>query len=138
MQERAGLAGRTAMFPPDYVRAASARATEADRRLHLLVLEGGHALLARARAALARGDAVAFAADVERTQESLRELVSRLERDDGGAMVDRVTALQHALLGQMALASAARSLSRVDEVLAAFGPVVEAYRELARRVAGTP
>ena len=126
------------MLPPEYLRGAAAGpSTSLDRRrVHLLVLEGGHALLSRARHALERGDVTGFACDLQRTQEALVELVRTLDRGESAVIAERLGALHDSLLGQLALVSAERSLARVDAALRAFGPIVEAYREIVRHAGG--
>lgn len=120
------------MLPPDYVRRyATAQVTSADRgRLLLLVLEGGHAFLARARAALERGDVPAFVADVARMQDVLLELAQTLDHARGGDIAPRLARLYEFMIGHLARANAERSLALLDEVRRAYEPIVDAYRRI--------
>ena len=68
------------MIPPAYVRRAEGTAEPPRHgRVLLVILDGGHACLVRARAALAAGDFTAFAADVCRTQAALLEAASAVD-----------------------------------------------------------
>jgi flagellar biosynthetic protein FliS len=125
------------ILPPDYVRRSeTAPATTVDRsRLLLLVLEGGHAFLVRARAALAGGDARGFVADLRRTQDVLLELSQTLDRTGGGEIVAELGRLSELMVGHLALASAEGSLEHVDAVLRAYDPVLDAYRRIVHAAA---
>jgi flagellar protein FliS len=120
------------MIPPDYVRRyAAVQITSADRgRLLLLVLEGGQAFLARARAALERGDVHAFVADLARMQDVLLELGQTLDHGRGGDIAARLARLYEFMIGRLARANAERSLTLIDEVLRAYDPIVDAYRQV--------
>ena len=123
------------MLPPDYVhRAVPAGVAPADRgRLLLLVLEAGHAFLVRARGALEQGDVAGFAADLRRTQDAILELTQAIDHRADAAMAASLTRLYDVMIGQLALATAERSLAHVDEVLRTYVPIVEAYREAVGR-----
>ena len=120
------------MLPPDYVRRPAASSTVAvDRgRLLLLLLEGGQAFLTRARDALARGDMPTFVRDLGRTQDVLLQLSRRLDAPDATDVAARLGRLYEFMVGHLALANAERGLALVDEVQRAYGPIVDAYREL--------
>ena len=113
------------MIPPAYVRRADGTA-EAPRhgRVLLVILDGGQACLVRARAALAAGDFAAFAADVCRTQAALVEAASAVDPATDGPLAARIDELHDAMVGNLALANRERTLERLDEVLAAFGPLL--------------
>ena len=119
------------MIPPDYVRRqARAQSTSLDRaRLALLVLEGGHAFLTRARGALERGDVSAFVADLARTQDVVLEIAQSADAR-GSSVAAELARVHELMVGRLARANAARSLDLVDEILRAYGPILEAYRQL--------
>ena len=120
------------MIPPDYVRRyAAAQITSVDRgRLLLLVLEGGQAFLGRARAALERSDIPAFVADIARMQDVLLELAQTLDHERGGDLAPRLAALYEFMIRHLARANAERSMALVDDVLRAYDPIVDAYRQV--------
>jgi flagellar secretion chaperone FliS len=120
------------MIPPDYVRRyAAAQITSVDRgRLLLLVLEGGQAFLGRARTALERSDIPAFVADVARMQDVLLELAQTLDHTRGGDIAARLAQLYEFMIRHLARANVERSLALVDEVLRAYDPIVDAYRQV--------
>ena len=127
------------MLPPAYVRRdAVAAVTAIDRGwLLLLVLEGGQAFLARAREALTRGDMAAFAQDLGRTQDVLLTLSKHIDGTAGRDVAAGLGRLHALLVGRLALANAERGLALVDEVQGAYGPLVEAYREIVTRIAAS-
>ena len=119
------------MFPPEYVRRATAEPIAVGRgRLLLLVLEGGQAFLVRARTALERGDLAGFVTDVSRTQDVLLELAQTLDRDGRGDIAARLERLHGFLVGHLARGNAERSLDMIDEMLRAYEPIIDAYREV--------
>jgi len=117
------------MIPPAYVRRAEGSA-ELPRhgRMLLVILDGGHACLVRARAALAAGDLAAFAADVCRTQAALLEAASAVDPATDGPLAARIDELHDAMVGNLALANREHALERLDEVLGAFGPLLHDCR----------
>lgn len=120
------------MLPPDYVRGRATAASSIDRaRLELLVLEGGAAFLARARDALARGDVSAFAADLARAQDVVLEIAQTADAR-GSAVGARLVAVVDLMVRRLARANRDRGLELVDELLHAYGPIVDAYRERVR------
>jgi flagellar protein FliS len=120
------------MIPPDYIRRyATAQITSVDQgRLLLLVLEGGQAFLGRARAALERNDVPAFVADVARMQDVLLELAQTLDHARGGDIATRLAQLYDFMIRHLARANVERSVDLVDEVLRAYDPIVDAYRQV--------
>ena len=124
------------MIPPEYVLRATAETTAASRgRLLLLVLEGGQAFLVRARTALERGDFAGFVTDVSRTQDVLVQLAQTLDHDGRGEIAAQLERLHAFLVGRLARANVERSLDMIDEMLAAYEPIVDAYRHVALPVA---
>ena len=118
------------MIPPDYVpRPADVRPTSLERaRLELLFLEGGHAFLARARMALERGDVGGFVADIARTQDVVVEIAQSADAR-GSSVAARLAEVREMMVRRLAHANAARSLDLVDDILRAYGPIVEGYRQ---------
>ena len=117
------------MIPPAYVRRAEETAELPCRaRVLLVMLDGGHACLVRARAALAAGDLAAFAADVCRTQAALLEAASAVDPATDGPLAARIDELHDAMVGNLALANRERTLERLDEVLARFAPLLHDCR----------
>ena len=117
------------MIPPAYVRRADETAALPRRgRVLLVILDGGQACLVRARAALAAGDFAAFAADVCRTQAALFEAASAVDPATDGPLAARIDELHDAMVGNLALANRERTLERLDEVLAAFAPLLHDCR----------
>src|SRR5258706_8173212 len=121
------------MIPPAYLHChVTTQVTSVDQpRLMLLVLEGGHAFLLRARGALERGDLAGFMADLGRTQDALAELTQALDHVRGGDVAARLERVYELLVGDLALADAARCLGRIDAALEIFGSIVDAYRRVA-------
>jgi flagellar protein FliS len=120
------------MIPPEYVRRyATVEVASVERgRLLLLVLEGGEAFLARARGALVRGDVAGFVADLGRTQDVVLELVQTLDHPGDGEVAASLGRLHERMVRQLARANVERSLALVDELLVAYGPIVDAYRQV--------
>jgi flagellin-specific chaperone FliS len=117
------------MIPPVYVRRAEEPADLPRRgRVLLVILDGGQACLVRARAALAAGDLTAFAADVCRAQAALLEAASAVDPGTDGPLAARIDELHDAMVGNLALANREGTLERLDEVLAAFGPLLHDCR----------
>ena len=120
------------MIPPAYVeRCVTPQTAAADRgRLLLLVLEGGHAFLMRARAALECGNLAGFVTDVSRTQTVIVELAPTLEDDGQGDLAAALERLHDLLIGNLALGNAERSREMIDEMLRGYEPIVDAYRQV--------
>ena len=117
------------MIPPAYVRRTDETAALPRRgRVLLVILDGGQACLMRARAALAAGDFAAFAADFCRTQAALFEAASAVDPAIDGPLAARIDELHDAMVGNLALANRERTLERLDEVLAAFAPLLHDCR----------
>ena len=120
------------MIPPAYVRRADETAGPSRHaRLLLVMLEGGHACLVRARAALGAGDLRGFASDVCRTQAALLEAAGAVDPAVDGPLAARIDELHDAMVGQLALANREHAMARLDEVLAAFDPVLQDCRTAA-------
>jgi flagellar biosynthetic protein FliS len=120
------------MLPAVYVEgAACAHRTSHDRgRLVLLVLEAGRTHLGRARTALEAADVACFAAELARAHQVIGELLASLEHASGGAAATSVGRLWSRLLRHLTIADAERSLARLDEVLAVYVPVADAFRQV--------
>jgi flagellin-specific chaperone FliS len=116
------------MIPPAYVRRVEEAAGGRRDRVVLVILEGGHACLVRARGALADGDLAGFAADVCRTKEALLEAASAVDAADAGGLAARIDALHDAMVGNLALATREGALERLDALLASFGPLLHVCR----------
>jgi hypothetical protein len=78
--------------------------------------------------ALAAGEFAAFAADVGRTQAALLEAASAVDPATDGPLAARIDELHDAMVGNLALANRERTLERLDEVLAAFAPLLHDCR----------
>jgi flagellar protein FliS len=112
---------------------AAAQIGSVDRsQLLLLVLEGGLRFLRRARAALVAGELEQFGAQLARAQAVIAELLLTLDHAAGGPLARDLAGLYTFMLLHLMRANAERSVERVDEVLAAFAPIVEAFREVVR------
>jgi len=120
------------MLPPEYVRRdVPAQMAVVDRgRLALLVLEGGHAFLMRARDALERGDLRSFASDLGRTRDVLLEVSQTIDDTPGGDIAASLGRLHQLMVSSLALANAERGLALVDEVLRAYVPIIDRYRQI--------
>jgi flagellin-specific chaperone FliS len=95
------------------------------------VLEGGAAFLARARDALVRGDLSAFAADLARTQDVVLEIAQTADAR-GTTVGGRLAAVVDLMVRRLARANGDRGVELVDELLHAYGPIVDAYRARVR------
>jgi flagellin-specific chaperone FliS len=117
------------MIPPAYVRRAEETADLPRRgRVLLVMLDGGHACLVRARAALVAGDLAAFATDVCRTKAALLEAAGAVDPATDGPLAARIDELHDAMVGNLALANRERTLEHLDDVLRAFGPLLHDCR----------
>jgi flagellin-specific chaperone FliS len=116
------------MIPPAYVRRVEEAGGGRRDRVVLVILEGGHACLVRARDALAGGDLAGFAADVCRTKDALHEAASAVDAAVEGGLAARIDALHDTMVGNLALASREGALERLDALLASFGPLLHACR----------
>jgi flagellar protein FliS len=117
-------------------RYAASQVTMVDReRLLLLVLEGGTKFLRLAREALAAGDARRFAEDLARAQAIVAELQGTLDHGAGGPVARDLSRLWDFVLFHLTEANSQRSLRHLDEVLAVFTPIADAYHAILDRPA---
>ena len=117
---------------------ARAQVTSVDRtRLLLLIFDGGLAFLQRARAALTAGDLAAFGHHLGRAQAIIAELLGTLDYDAGGTIARDLSRLYDFMLVHLTEANARQSVRHVDEVLAVFGTIASAYREISEGPAPT-
>jgi flagellar protein FliS len=123
----------------DYARRyAAAQVTMVDReRLLLLVFEGGQRFLRLTRDALAAGDVQRFGEHLARAQAIIAELHGTLDRQAGGTLAADLARIYDFLLFHLTEANARRSLRHVDEALAVFTTIADAYRQILERPAPT-
>jgi flagellar protein FliS len=124
------------MNAQEYVkRYTTADVTVADReRLLLLVLEGGVKFLRLTRDALAAGDLARFSDHLGRSQAIIAELLATLDHEAGGPIAADLARLYDFMLFHLTEANVRKSVRHVEDVMAVFGTVAAAYREvLARR-----
>src|SRR5438552_7643836 len=115
---------------------AKAQVTSVDRtRLLLLVFEGGLSFLQRARAGLAAGDLAAFGQNLGRAQAIIAELLGTLDYEAGGTIARDLARLYDFMLVHLTEANARQSVRHVDEVLAVFGTIAGAYKQIIERPA---
>jgi flagellar protein FliS len=126
------------MNPQEYAkRYAAMQVTMVDReRLLLLVLEGGTKFLRLTREALAAGDVRAFGENLSRAQAIIAELHSTLDHEAGGDIARNLSRLYDFMLFHLTEANTRKSLRHVDEVIRAFTPIAEAYRQILDLSAG--
>lgn len=127
------------MNPAEYARRYSeAQVTMVDRGgLLLLVFEGGMRFLRLTREALAAGDLPRMATHLDRAQAIVTELRGTLDYDAGGTIARDLARLYDFMLVHLGEAYARRSLRHVDEVLAVFGTITDAYRTILEGRTGT-
>jgi flagellar protein FliS len=112
-------------------RYAAADVTVADRgRLLLLVFEGGNKFLRLTRDALAAGDVARFAENLARSQAIISELLATLDHQAGGAIATNLARLYDFMLFHLTEANARKSVRHVEQVMAIFGTIAGAYREI--------
>jgi flagellar protein FliS len=110
-------------------RYAAAEVTVVDReRLLILVLEGGLKFLRLTREALAAGDLHRFGESLGRATSIITELNATLDYQAGGEIAQNLHRLYEFMLFHLTEANARKSVRHVDEVLAVFGTIVDAYR----------
>jgi flagellar protein FliS len=110
-------------------RYAAAEVTVVDReRLLILVLEGGLKFLRLTREALAAGDLHRFGESLGRATSIITELNATLDYQAGGEIAQNLGRLYEFMLFHLTEANARKSVRHVDEVLAVFGTIVDAYR----------
>ena len=127
------------MNAAEYARRYSeAQVTMVDRGgLLLLVFEGGMRFLRLTRDALAAGDLPRMATHVGRAQAIVTELRGTLDYEAGGTIARDLARLYDFILVHLGEAYAKRSLRHVDEVLAVFGTITDAYRTILESRPGT-
>lgn len=119
-------------------RYTEAQVTMVDRGgLLLLVFEGGLRFLRLMREALAAEDLPRTATHLGRTQAIIAELRGTLDYDAGGTIARDLARLYDFMLVHLGEAYAKRSLRHVDEVLAVFGTIADAYRTILEGRPGT-
>jgi len=112
-------------------RYAATQVTMVDReRLLLLVFEGGIKFLRLTREALVAGDVQRFGEHLARAQAIIAELQGTLDREAGGTIARDLGRLYDFMLFHLTEANARRSLRHVDETLAVFTTIADAYREI--------
>lgn len=115
-------------------RYAEAEVNVADRgRLLLLVFEGGIKFLRLTRDALAAGDVVRFGEYLGRSQAIISELLATLDHEAGGAIATDLARLYDFMLFHLTEANLRKSVRHVEQVMAIFGTVAGAYREILER-----
>ena len=124
------------MHTQEYVRRyAQAQVSVVDReQLLLLVLEGGMKFLRLTRAALAAGDLPSFAEHLARAQAIISELLGTLDHEAGGEIAADLARLYDFMLFHLVEANAQRSVRHVDETIAVFDTILDAYRAILGRV----
>lgn len=121
-------------------RYATAQVNGLDReRLLLLVLDGGLRFLRATRDALAAGDLPRFAENLARAQAIIAELRGTLDHEAGGTITRDLARLYDFMLFHLVEGNAQRSVRHVDEVLATFSTIADAFRTIIeRRAAEAP
>jgi flagellar protein FliS len=104
-------------------------------QLLLLVLEGGQRFLKLTRDALAADDLPRFAENLGRAQAIIAELRGTLDHSVGGTVTQDLARLYDFMLFHLTEANARRSVRHVDEVIAAFDPIADAFRTVITRPA---
>jgi len=98
-------------------------------------VEGGLSFLQRARAGLAAGDLAAFGQNLGRAQAIIAELLGTLDYEAGGTIARDLARLYDFMLVHLTEANARQSVRHVDEVLAVFGTIAGAYKQIIERPA---
>ena len=120
-------------------RYAAAQVNGLDReRLLLLVFEGGLRFLRATRDALAAGDVPRFAENLARAQAIIAELRGTLDHEAGGTITRDLARLYDFMLYHLVEGNAQQSVRHVDEVLATFSTIADAFRTVIERPAGDP
>jgi flagellar protein FliS len=97
-------------------------------QLLLLVLEGGERFLKLTRDALAAGDLPRFGENLGRAQAIIAELRGTLDHSVDGDVTHNLARLYDFMLFHLTEANARQSVRHVDEVIAAFAPIADAFR----------
>ena len=112
---------------------AAAEMTGIEReRLLLMLLEGGGRFLRFAREAIVGGDVAGFAQSLARAQAIIAELQGTLDHEAGGEIAGNLHRLYDFMLFHLAEANGKRSVQHLDEVLAAYDPITDAFRRIAQ------
>jgi len=112
-------------------RYTQAQVTSVDpKRLLLLMYEGGMKFLRLTREGLVANDLGAFGHNLGRAQAIISELMNTLDHQAGGKIADDLARLYEFMLHHLTEANAKRSLKHVDEVLAVFGNIADAFRQI--------
>jgi flagellar protein FliS len=120
------------MNPQQYAtRYTQAEVSSVDpKRLLLLMYEGGTKFLRLAREGLATGDLQKFGQSLGRAQAIISELTNTLDHQAGGKIAEDLARLYEFMLHHLTEANAKRSLKQVDEVIAVFGTIADAFRQV--------
>jgi len=123
------------MHAQEYARRyAAADVSVADRgRLLLLVFEGGIKFLRLTRDALAAGDVAHFGEHLARSQAIISELLATLDHQAGGPIAADLARLYDFMLFHLTEANMRKSVKHVEQVMAVFGTVAAAYRDIIER-----
>jgi flagellar protein FliS len=123
------------MHAQEYARRyTTAEVTVADReRLLLLVFEGGVKFLRLTRDALAAGEYTRFAEHLGRSQAIISELLATLDHEAGGSIAADLARLYDFMLFHLTEANVRKSIRHVEQVMAVFGTVAAAYRDVIER-----
>jgi flagellar protein FliS len=120
------------MNPQQYAtRYTQAQVSSVDpKRLLLLMYEGGTKFLRLGREGLAAGDLQKFGQNLGRAQAIISELMNTLDHQAGGKIAEDLARLYEFMLHHLTEANAKRSLKQVDEVIAVFGTIADAFRQV--------
>jgi flagellar secretion chaperone FliS len=112
-------------------RYAAAEMTGIDpERLLLLLLEGGARFLRLAREALTGGDVAGFGQALARAQAIIAELQGTLDHQAGGEIAANLHRLYDFMLFHLTEANAQGSVRHLDEVIATYDTVTDAFRQI--------
>lgn len=112
-------------------RYTQAQVTSVDpKRLLLLMYEGGTKFLRLAREGLVGGDLQKFGQNLGRAQAIISELMNTLDHQAGGKIADDLARLYEFMLHHLTEANAKRSQKHLDEVIAVFGTIADAFRQV--------
>jgi flagellar protein FliS len=112
-------------------RYAAAEMTGIDReRLLMLLLDGGGRFLRLAREALAGGDVAGSGQAISRAQAIVAELQGTLDHQAGGEIAGNLHRLYDFMLFHLTEANAQGSVRHVDEVIATYDTVTDAFRQI--------
>lgn len=89
--------------------------------------------LRQARAALEARDIAGRSVKVAKALDVLNELLFSLDRENGGALADRLAAIYVYLIGELTRADRERDATRLDRVIELSASLQEAWVEAAKR-----